>query len=95
MRAMTYAELRETIDDAIEHRNCMLDFSELYGGDSDEDADLLQEELDLANQLRDEADNLGAAGLITAAERRLQCFLLPKWPDVESCEDAYIEATNR
>jgi hypothetical protein len=91
---MTYAELRDAIDDEIEFRYCCLDFPDTYGGDIEIDPDLFREELDLASQLRDEAESLVASGPIADAERRLECFLSPKWPDVESCRNDYKEAMN-
>jgi hypothetical protein len=88
VRAMTYAELREAIDDEIadlEYTRFANHVQRLP----------LEQELDLANQLRNEAENLAAAGLIANAKHRLGCFLSPKWQDVESCEDDYNEAMNR
>lgn len=92
---MTYAELREAIDDEIEEMNRFLDCPETYGGDFEENADQIDLDIEVASQLRDEAEDLAAVGLIAAAERRLECFLFPKWLSIENCEDDYREAMNR
>lgn len=85
---MTYAELREAIDVEIVDLDCV------WFADHVQQLSV-EVDLDLANQVRDEAEDLVRTGLIGDAERRLECFLRPKWPDVESCEDVYRETMNR
>jgi len=83
---MSYAELREEIDEEIDAM--LSDYEEQCHYS-------LRGDIVLAEQLRDEAEALFAAELTSVAERRLECLLRPKWWSLEACEEAYWEVMGR
>jgi len=94
MAKMTYAEMCEAMDDETIKLDSFLEWEDRHLS-AFERFNQARRYLELAPQIRYEAESLYNSGLVADAERRLECFLYPKWHSLKDCEDDYREAMNR